>query len=350
MEIISSDFKKGTVKLKINDPEDLWYLSHLIDPEDQLKGKTTRKIKIGDGDNAKVVRKTLTLKIKSESIDFTDADCLKVNGKITESPEDIPHGSYHSISLHVGDQLILEKVKWLKYQKQKLKEASEKKYTFIICIIDREEAIFALTKKSGNEIILRLKGDVPKKAKEVTIKKDFHQEIIASLQSYFERYNPEKVILASPAFYKDDLYKKISSADLKKRMVLAACSDVSKSSLDEVMRSPELHKILENSRVRTEQIVVEELLSEIKKNNLAGYGFDDVKKAVFAGAVSKLLITDDFIQQKRADEEYDELDQLMKQVDSAQGEIFIISSKHESGKKLDGLGGVGVILRYKLEW
>ena len=116
------------------------------------------------------------------------------------------------------------------------------------------------------------------------------------------------------------------------------------------MRSPELHKILENSRVRTEQIVVEELLSEIKKNNLAGYGFEDTKKAVFAGAVNKLLITDDFIQQKRAAEEYDELDQLMKQVDSSQGEIYIISSKHESGKRLDGLGGIGVILRYKLEW
>ena len=46
MDIIKKDFKKGTVKLKINNLEDIWYLSHLIDAGDFVKGKATRKIKI----------------------------------------------------------------------------------------------------------------------------------------------------------------------------------------------------------------------------------------------------------------------------------------------------------------
>ena len=60
MRIITSDFKKGFVKIKITDPEDLWYLSQIIEPGDLLTAKTTRKVKIGDGEDAKVDKKTLT--------------------------------------------------------------------------------------------------------------------------------------------------------------------------------------------------------------------------------------------------------------------------------------------------
>ena len=80
------------------------------------------------------------------------------------------------------------------------------------------------------------------------------------------------------------------------------------------------------------------------------YGFEEVKKAITAGAISKLLITDDFIQQKREEGYYLELDELMKKIDHLQGEINIISSQQESGQKLDGLGGVAALLRYKLKW
>ena len=36
--------------------------------------------------------------------------------------------------------------------------------------------------------------------------------------------------------------------------------------------------------------------------------------------------------------------------DKAKGEIEIISSEHEGGKKLDGLGGIAAILRFKLNY
>ena len=40
----------------------------------------------------------------------------------------------------------------------------------------------------------------------------------------------------------------------------------------------------------------------------------------------------------------------MKIVDKTKGEIEIISSEHEGGKKLDGLGGIAAILRFKLSY
>ncbi|MEK6900965.1 MAG: mRNA surveillance protein Pelota, partial [Nanoarchaeota archaeon] len=65
MDLIRTDFKKGTVILRVTDLDDLWYLSHIIERGDVLTAKTTRKIKLGEGENAKVVKKTLTLTIEA---------------------------------------------------------------------------------------------------------------------------------------------------------------------------------------------------------------------------------------------------------------------------------------------
>ena len=40
MDILKSDFRKGVVKLRVNDLDDLWYLSHIIDTGDLVKGKS----------------------------------------------------------------------------------------------------------------------------------------------------------------------------------------------------------------------------------------------------------------------------------------------------------------------
>ncbi|MDP3698001.1 MAG: mRNA surveillance protein pelota [Nanoarchaeota archaeon] len=346
MQLITSDFKKGFVKLKVNDKDDLWYLSHLIDQGDIVRGKTTRKIKIGDSENAKSVKKTYTLSIQAETVELTETS-VRINGKVTEEIEDVPKGSYQSIALEEASEVSLEKPQWLSYQKQKLQEACEKKYDYLLCLFDREEVLFALTKKFGYEILATLKGEVQKKAKAVEIKKDFQEEIIKTLGSYNERYKPSAIILASPAFYKEDLYKKIAASEFKKKIVLATCSDISERSLDEVMRRPELAETLKHSRARQEQLLVEELLKEINKNDKAAYGWNEVQEAINSGSVLKLLLTDEFVRKKRAAGEFAAVDQGMKTVDSLQGEIHIISSESDAGKKLNGLGGIAAILRYK---
>ena len=61
-----------------------------------------------------------------------------------------------------------------------------------------------------------------------------------------------------------------------------------------------------------------------------------------------MLITDDLIHKKRQEEKFEEIDFLMRKVESMQGKIHLISSEHSGGKKLDGLGGIGSILRYKI--
>ncbi|MBS3124048.1 mRNA surveillance protein pelota [Candidatus Woesearchaeota archaeon] len=358
MRIITSDFKKGFVKIKITDPEDLWYLSQIIEPGDLLTAKTTRKVKIGDGEDAKVDKKTLTLIIKAEELTLDlESKVLRINGKVQEAQEFVPAGSYHALSFEPDSEFKLEKKEWFSYQKQKLEEAAQSKHLYLICLLDREESLFALTKKSGYNILLTLKGEVEKKARFSDAKaqnksssqgKDFYQEIISQLGEYNSRYLPERIILASPAFYKEDLAKKITDPDLKKKIALATCSDITETALNEVMKSPELKSALQDSRLREEKILMDDLLREINKNELAVYGWKETLNAGAAGAINKLFLSDKFIHQRRKEEKYDEVEALMKTVDSCQGQIHLFSSEQESGKNLDGLGGIAAILKYKV--
>ncbi len=39
---------------------------------------------------------------------------------------------------------------------------------------------------------------------------------------------------------------------------------------------------------------------------------------------------------------------LMRKVEDARGRVVIVSSRHEAGKRLEGLGGLGGILRFPI--
>jgi len=47
---------------------------------------------------------------------------------------------------------------------------------------------------------------------------------------------------------------------------------------------------------------------------------------------------------------YRRIEKLMKQAEAMQGNVMIISSEHEAGRKLDGLGGIGAVLRYRMNY
>lgn len=350
MQIIHQNLKKGEIKIKIDNLDDLWYLSHIIDMGDLIKGQTIRKIRIGDKEDrkAQVVKKKIFLEIKVDKIDFQE-DILKLLGKITQAPEDIKRGTHHSFNIEEGTILTIVKEKWLKYQLDKLKEAaSAEQPKILICVLDREESIFALSKRKGFEILGEIKGEVQKKEDKAIAKGSFYQDIIKLLEEYVNRYKIKNIIVASPVFWKEELMKHIKDSKLKEKIVLATCSSVGKNAINEVMKRPEVKEVLRQVRTAKEMNLVEEFLKGIAKKQPIAYGIKEVTEAANAGAVNVLLITDSFIHKVREKEKYEELDNVMKIVDSTKGEIHIISSEHESGKKLDGLGGIGAMLRYKI--
>src|SRR3989338_1384927 len=354
MKLMHTDFKKGEVKLQIENLDDLWYLNQIVEKTDLIKGKTLRKIKIGEETQRKqkVEKKAVFLLIEVEKVEFSKtSNVLRILGVVKQGPEDVPLGSHHTFNVEENTIISVIKQKWLKFQVDRLKEASkEAESKILICVHDREEAYFALMKKYGYQLLAGIKGNVAKKADAKQVESKFYKEILRQLEEYNDRYELSKIIIVSPAFWKEELMKEISDEELKSKIILATCSSVGENALNEVIKRPETSEALKQDRIAKEYKLVEELFAEISKNNLASYGLKETKNAAEAGAVKHLLITDGFIQKKRMEEKYSEIEFIMKSVDSAKGEITIISSEHEAGKRLDGLGGIAAILRYKISY
>ena len=354
MKLVHSDFKKGEAKVKIENLDDLWYLNQIIDSKDLVKGKTLRKIKVGLEGQRKQdsVKKPVFLLIEVEKMEFSKtSNILRISGTVKEGPEDIPLGSYHTFSIEENSIITIIKQNWLRFQIDKLKEASrESGAKILICVHDREEAYFAMMKKYGYQLLSEIKGNVQKKDDEQKVESTFYKDVARQLEEYNKRYELSKIIVASPAFWKEDLMKEVSNEELKRKIILATCSSVGENAINEVLKRPETEEALKQDRISKEFKLVEGLLAEISKNNLASYGLGETEDAAESGAVRILLLTDAFIQKSREENKYNKIEEIMKIVDKTKGDVVIISSEHEAGKKLNGLGGIAAILRYKINY
>ena len=354
MKLFIKDYKRNFLRAKIENLDDLWYLTYIIEKDDVLKAVTFRKIKLGKEDerNTKIIKKPAVISIKVEKVEFAKySNILRVSGTITEAPEDIPLGSHHTINLEENSEFSLQKLQLLRYQKEKLEEASkDTPDKILICVHDREEACLAMLKKYGYEIITEIKGNAPKKADVKIESGDFFNLLKSTIVDYDERNNYSSIVIASPGFWKEYIQKLITEPELKKKIVYATCSSVGVNGINEVIRRPEVQTVLRQEKFAKEMKKVEELLTEISKQGKSEYGLEKIKKTVETGAVSELLITDSFIQKKRQDDSFEDIENLMKRIESMGGEINIISSEHEGGKKLDGLGGIAALLRYKINY
>jgi len=344
--------KKGELKVQLENQDDLWYLSTVIEPNDTVEGRTIRKIKLGDDSdrNKKIIKKAVFISIAVEKIEFSKtAGALRVSGVITAGPDDIPRGEHHTFSLGPGSVIKITKPRWYGYQLSRIKDAcKDSKTSVLLCVFDREEASFAILKKYGYELLSTLKGAVQKKADTEQIKGSFYSEIIKALQDYRQKYSLNQIILASPSFWKEELYKELKDAELKKIIIQATVSDVGRSGIDELLKRPETQHALKLERAAQESVLIEQLLSEIAKDNRAVYGIDETIAAINAGAAETLLLTDSLIQRKRNENDYSVLDRALKTAEQTKARVIIVSSEHSAGQKLEGLGGIGALLRYKL--
>jgi len=203
-------------------------------------------------------------------------------------------------------------------------------------------------RKIGVGHLTHITGNVQKKDENNEIKSNFYTYLIETTEKYDEKDNYIKIIYASPAFWKDEAAKFLKTSKIKPKVVFATCSSVDKRAFNEVMKRPEVMQALHDDRTTKEINLVEDLLVEVSKDGLGVYGFKETVAAVGSGAIKHLLVTDGLIKKMRDDGNYEKLDRLMKTSDSMKADITIVDSKNDGGKKLDGLSGVGGLLRYKV--
>ncbi len=362
------------VSLLIVEPEDMWHANNLIAVGDVIHAPAVRKVTVTTATGSTIgkgIRTNLSVKVKSTFFDPLASE-LKVSGTVQNQNDWVAVGQHHTITLRYEKAdikfTIWKKAGWDSVALQTLKEALSE---------DRPEAIAAVVMQEGLANIClitefrtivkqRVESTIPKKrstAKEASGgMATFYEKILTNLRNAIDFTIPRTLLLASPGFVAQDFRAYMQSEAARtgdkglqriaKDAVTVHASTGHVHSLNEVLKSPEVKKTMHDTKFTTETNLMDQFYDRMRKDDgKAWYGTKPVEKAVAEGAVGRgggvLLVNNGFFRSMDVATRKRYVG-LVDKVKADGGEVRLLSSDHESGTRLEALGGIAAILTYPM--
>lgn len=347
MKVVFKDLKNGEIKLKPENLDDIWHLYNILEKGDLVRAITFRTAGNEGNDkirSKKMEKKRMKLGIRVEEVGFHEfSDRLRIHGVIEEGPQDL--GCYHTINIAVDDMKAFSiiKEKWRHHHLARIEDAvkASKQPLLTFVSMDEDSAVIAILRQSGAQHIATVESHrCGKMYESENTEKEYFGEIISILKTIKSSFSA--LVTVGPGFSKENFvkYGKSKEPSLFKNSVLFGAGSGGMNGVYEAIKAGVVNKITRENRVTYETGLVEQLFEEIAKENLASYGEKEVYNALETGAVEILLISDTMIRSKKGEKLLD----LAKRNNS---KFVIINTMHDAGKKLDGIGGIGAILRFK---
>jgi len=371
LRVLWKNVKEGKVKFLVGTMDDLWYLSTLVEPKDLVSGVTYRRGETyTDAKREKRgEKKRMFLTLLVEKVEFHEfSDRLRIMGVITEGPQD--HGQHHTFDLEPGDNLTVFKERWEHHHWERIKEAQRAAEMPLLTFVslDDETATVAVLRPQGLQVLATIHSDIQGKQYDHKAKgeKDrYFQEILDTLGHHFtarkkgdqagskdekgkkvEKERPvedtaKDVIVLGPGFYKEDFVTYAKEKGFDGNFFIESASQAGNGGIREVLKSG-VSKVLERAKATEDERIMDHLLAEIGRGGKYTYGHDEVLAALERGAAETVLITEDFLRHPRMAE-------IGRLVSTTRAVLRVISTGYDAGKRLEGLGGLAAILRYKIE-
>ena len=153
----------------------------------------------------------------------------------------------------------------------------------------------------------------------------------------------EALVIVGPGFTREAFLEYLRARDpaLASKVHAHGTAHAGMQGIHEALKAGVGAKVFGDSRVGYETRLVEEVLEAIATNRPCAYGPAEVAEAVHAGAVDTLLVSDAVVRDPQIEE-------LMRDVESARGTVVLVSRHHEAGRKLESLGGIAALLRFPI--
>ncbi|KAF2006302.1 hypothetical protein P154DRAFT_482073 [Amniculicola lignicola CBS 123094] len=377
----------GFATLLPEEPEDMWHAYNLIQPTDHIRARALRRVsKVSDSGTVASQRITLELTISVTSCDFDiGSGQLHVAGRVASENEHVKLGSHHTLDLELNRKFTLEKMGvegsdkgggWDSVALQQLREA---------CDTDRRAELWAVVLGEGianicliteHQTILRQRVEVPvpKKRKGYSthdkgIEKFFSitlATLLRQMEPSTSNSQPEKTIpllLASPGwaataflqYIKAEATRTSNKALLARvpSILVAHSSTAHVHSLSEVLSSATIMAKLSETKYARETALIDRFNTLLRLDDgRAWYGPKQVESAVQGGAVGRgggvLMISDSLFRAQDVKERRRWVGLVDQVRETEGGEVRVLSSLHESGKRLEALGNVAAILTFPL--
>lgn len=202
--------------------------------------------------------------------------------------------------------------------------------------MDESEADFYLLKERYKHL-LHLDSEVSGKRYDTKKAEEKQKEYFNKILEILKSKQVNKIIIAGPAFAKDNILKLVKEREkqLLEKIIIDSTFQAGDSGLQELLKKGLIEKLTKISRVTEETKAVESVLEAIASSGKAVYRLEKVKEAIESGIVSLLLVSDKKIR---------EFEEVLDLADKMKVRIMVVSSQHDAGEKLLGLGGIAVLL------
>lgn len=329
--------------MRVENPDDLWHLHNLVLPGDLVRASTTRREEV-KSDKVRPVRGEkvrVTLTIRVGTIEFQAfSDRLRVAGVIVEGPQDL--GRHHTLNIGVEDVLSIIKT-WKPHELRRIDEAvaAAQKPLVAFLSLDDEEALIAQLRQYGVRELATIRAPGHGKMfPSGDARTTFFEDIVAQLRT---TSIGEALVVVGPGFTREAFveYLKAHEPAIAARVHVHGTAHAGMQGIQEALKAGVGAKVFGESRVGYETMLVEKLLEALATNRPVAYGPAEVDEATQAGAVETLLVSDAVVRNPGIEE-------LMRAVEAARGNVVLVSRHHEAGQKLEALGGIAALLRFAI--
>lgn len=339
------------------------------------------------------IRTTLTIKVLSTDFDAA-ASALHVAGTVCEENAHVGLGAHHTLDLELQRQFSLQKGGddgWDSVAVEQLREATDVRARAHVYAVVMQEGLANICLITEHQTLLRQRVEVAVARKRTGHGADAHDKgldkffgtLLTTLLRHVdvapaasaggaggsgtnagESAKVAPLLLASPGFTAASFLAFITAtaqrtADkpllqyARNSVLVAHSSSGHVHSLSEVLRSPAVLAKLSDTKYARETALMERFLALLRADDgRAWYGPREVERAVDKGAVGRgggvLLISNKLFrnQDVKVRKRWVALVEKVRLQEG--GEVRVLSSAHESGKRLEGLGDVGAILTFPL--
>lgn len=328
----------GEYKVVADSLDDLWHLSHLILPGDLVYAVTLRTVD-GPSDKLraeKLEKRPVRIGVKAEKIEFSpDANRLRVFGVITFGPD---VGQHHTLNVETGYEISIVK-KWRKTDLDRLNRAVSATLHDVVHIAAVEDGEIELyrIRQYGPERITTLTMGSGK-----TAELDSREALFAAALNILSPVTGS-IVIAGPGFVKDDFvsYVKTKASETGKRMISVETRRSGYGAVQEAIGNGVLNRVAEDIQLAREVEAMEEVFKRIGMNGAVAYGKADVRNSVDYGAAEMILVSDTEMRSGK-------FSHIVEDAEVQGAGVLVLSTEFEPGKRLEGIGGIAALLRYKI--
>jgi len=329
----------GEIRLFAETLDDIWHLSHLVEPGDLVFATTFRSVDAATDKlrPEKAEKRPVRLGIRVEKVEFHQHTSRLRIGGVIESGVDVT--SHHTLNVEPGFEISVIK-RWRSVDCERVRRAVDASAYGVVHVVSVEEGeaqVYRL-RQFGPEWVTTITAGSSKGADTGTRQVLFEK----TLEAVTAVTGP--LVVAGPGFVKDEFagYMKTRAPEIAERMVVVETRRIGRGAVQEVIGQGILERLLGDLYLAREVGLMDEVLLRVATEGAVAYGIGEVKKAIAYGAAETVLISDNLLRDR-------EVTGVIERAEHVNASVVVLSTEFEPGERLAALGGVAALLRYRIE-